>query len=157
MQPRSHHQARALGGARLARAVAIGRAEHRRRDRDARRHLSVGGRRRRRAAASRGTDLADVSRGAFRQEPERPPLPSLVEQLRLVPWLRMRSLRNGLRNKNRRMDLLGIVVSGLFSSILGVGVTFALFAGTKYIFEAHHQPYLGLIFLGLLIWWQLFP
>jgi len=102
--------------------------------------------------------LADVSReDAFRQEPERPPLPSLFEQLRLVAWLRMRSLRNGLRNKNRRMDLLGVVVSGFFSSILVVGVTLALFAGTKYIFEAHHQPYLGLIFLGLLLWWQLFP
>jgi ABC-2 type transport system permease protein len=102
--------------------------------------------------------LVDVSTESSSEgAPERPELPSLAEQLRLVAWLRMRSLRNGLRNKNRRMDLLGVVVSGLFSSILVLGVTFALFAGTKYIFEAHQESYLGLIFLGLLVWWQLFP
>ena len=102
--------------------------------------------------------MADVSReSSFAGAPDRPPLPSLFEQLRLVAWLRMHTLRNGLRNKNRRLDLLGVVVSGLFSSILVLGVTFALFAGTKYIFEQHSQPYLGLIFLGLLVWWQLFP
>ena len=91
------------------------------------------------------------------KETGRPTLPSLLEQLRLVAWLRLRSLRNGLRNKNRRMDLLGIVVSGLFSSLLVLGVTVGLFAGTKYIFNEHHQSYLGLLFLGLLVWWQLFP
>jgi ABC-2 type transport system permease protein len=90
-------------------------------------------------------------------ETDRRPQPSLIEQLRLVAWLRLRSLRNGLRNKNRRMDLLGIVVSGLFSSLLVIGVTIGLFVGTKYIFDEHHQSYLGLLFLGLLIWWQLFP
>jgi hypothetical protein len=84
-------------------------------------------------------------------------LPSLTEQLKLVAWLRWRSLRNGLRSKNRRMDLLGMVVSGLFSSVLVIGITVALFAGTRYIFEEHHEKYLGLIFLALLVWWQLFP
>ena len=84
-------------------------------------------------------------------------LPSLSEQLRLVAWLRWRSLRNGLRNKNRRMDLLGVIVSALFSSVLVIGITVALFAGTKYIFDEHLEKYLGLIFLALLVWWQLFP
>lgn len=84
-------------------------------------------------------------------------LPNLAEQLRLVAWLRWRSLRSGLRNKNRRMDLLGVIVSGLFSSILVLGITIALFVGTKRIFEDHHEKYLGLIFLALLVWWQLFP
>jgi hypothetical protein len=84
-------------------------------------------------------------------------LPSLSEQLRLVAWLRWRSLRNGLRNKNRRMDLLGVIVSALFSSVLVIGITIALFVGTKYIFDEHQEKYLGLIFLALLVWWQLFP
>jgi ABC-2 type transport system permease protein len=84
-------------------------------------------------------------------------LPSLPEQLKLVAWLRWRSLRKGLRSKNRRMDLLGMAVSGLFSSVLVIGITIALFVGTKFIFEEHHEKYLGLIFLGLLVWWQLFP
>jgi len=84
-------------------------------------------------------------------------LPSLTEQLKLVAWLRWRSLRNGLRSKNRRMDFLGMVVSGLFSSVLVIGITVALFVGTRYIFEEHREKYLGLIFLALLVWWQLFP
>lgn len=84
-------------------------------------------------------------------------LPDLSEQLRLVAWLRWRSLRNGLRNKNRRMDLLGIIVSGLFSSVLVLGITIALFVLTKHIFNQHQEKYLGLIFLALLAWWQLFP
>jgi hypothetical protein len=84
-------------------------------------------------------------------------LPSLTEQLKLVAWLRWWSLRNGLRSKNRRMDLLGMVVSGLFSSVLVIAITVALFLGTRYIFEEHREKYLGLIFLALLVWWQLFP
>lgn len=88
----------------------------------------------------------------------RPPdSPDVREQLRLVAWLRWRSLRNGLRSKNRRMDLAGMFVSGLFSSVLVVGVTIALFVATKYIFQEHKEKYLSLIFLALLFWWQLFP
>jgi len=90
-------------------------------------------------------------------QPASSKLPDLTEQLRLVAWLRWRSLRNGLRNKNRRMDLLGIIVSGLFSSILVLGITIALFVGTKHIFDEHQEKYLGLIFLAVLAWWQLFP
>lgn len=100
---------------------------------------------------------ADAPANGAAGEPVRRELPHLTEQLRLVAWLRWRSLRNGLRNKNRRLDLLGIIVSGLFSSVLVIGITIALFFGTKYIFDQHHENYVGLIFLGLLAWWQLFP
>ena len=100
---------------------------------------------------------ADSPTGFSANQTEGPRLPSLGEQLRLVAWLRWRSLRNGLRNRNRRLDLLGMVVSGLFSSLLVVGITIGLFAGTKYIFLEHREPYLSLIFLGLTAWWQLFP
>ena len=90
-------------------------------------------------------------------QPLPPDIPDIAAQLRLVAWLRWRSLRNGLRSKNRRMDLVGMFVSGLFSSVLVIGVTIALFVITKYIFEEHKEKYLGLIFLALLVWWQLFP
>jgi len=83
--------------------------------------------------------------------------PGLTEQLGLVAWLRWRGLRNGLRNKNRRLDLLGVVFSILFSSLLVIGVMIALFVGTAYLFERHQERYFGLIFLALLVWWQLFP
>jgi len=58
---------------------------------------------------------------------------------------------------DRRLDLLGMIVSGLFSSVLVIGIAVALFFGTKYIFDVHHEHYLGLLFLALLVWWQLFP
>src|SRR5262250_1350007 len=95
--------------------------------------------------------------GGSASEAVRPALPDLAQQLRLVAWLRWRSLRNGLRSKNRRMDVLGIIVSALFSSILVLGIAVALFIGTKYIFAEHRETYLSLVFLALLLWWQLFP
>ena len=84
-------------------------------------------------------------------------MPGLGEQLRLVAWLRLRSLRNSLHNKNRRLDLIGVLASGVFSSLLVIGVVIALFAATTYLFKNHQEGYLGLIFLALLVWWQLFP
>ena len=83
--------------------------------------------------------------------------PGLLEQIRLVSWLRWRILRNSLRKKNRRLDLLGLAISGLFSAIFVAGVTVAFFVGTKSLIENHHEQFLGLLFLALLVWWQLFP
>jgi ABC-2 type transport system permease protein len=89
-------------------------------------------------------------------ETERRP-PNLGEQLRLVAWLRWHGLRNSVRNKNRRLDILGVILSGVVSSALVVGVAGAMFVGTEYIFEQHEEKYLSLMFLALLVWWQLFP
>lgn len=86
-----------------------------------------------------------------------PRLPNLGEQLRLVAWLRWHGLRNSVRNKNRRLDILGVILSGVVSGALVVGVAFAMFVGTEYIFEHHAEKYLSLMFLALLVWWQLFP
>ncbi len=33
----------------------------------------------------------------------------------------------------------------------------AFFAGTAYLLEEHQEQYFGLLFLALLVWWQLFP
>ncbi|HKF26457.1 MAG TPA: hypothetical protein VKB24_10780, partial [Candidatus Acidoferrum sp.] len=102
--------------------------------------------------------MADLIAGPpAARPPERPGAPALGEQLRLVAWLRWRSLRNGLHNKNRRLDLLGVFFSGLFSSVLVVGITAALFVATRYILTEHQERYLGLIFLALLVWWQALP
>ena len=84
-------------------------------------------------------------------------LPNLSEQLRLVAWLRWHGLRNSVRNKNRRLDILGVILSGVVSGALVVGVAFAMFVGTEYIFEHNQEKYFSLMFLALLVWWQLFP
>jgi ABC-2 type transport system permease protein len=83
--------------------------------------------------------------------------PGTGEQLRLVAWLRWRTLRNSLANKNKRLDMIGMAVSAVFSSLLVIGVAVALLAGTLALFSRHQEKYFGLVFLGLLVWWQLFP
>jgi len=83
--------------------------------------------------------------------------PSLAEQLRLVTWVRWKGLRNGLRNKNRRLDLFGLICAGFFGSLLVIGIAIGLFVATTFLFEKHYEQYLGLVFLGIFVWWQMFP
>jgi ABC-2 type transport system permease protein len=83
--------------------------------------------------------------------------PGLAEQIRAVAWLRWRVLRNSLRNKSRRLDLVGLIFSGFFSLLFVIGVTLAFFFVTRYLFENHLEPLFGLVFLALLVWWQSFP
>jgi ABC-2 type transport system permease protein len=90
--------------------------------------------------------MADVSAG-----------PGLIEQIRIVSWLRWHILRNSFRNKNRRLDLLGLIFSGFLSAIFVAGVTVAFFLGTKILLQQEHQQFLSLLFLALFAWWQLFP
>jgi hypothetical protein len=81
----------------------------------------------------------------------------LIEQIRLVAWLRWYILRNSFRNKSRRLDLLGLIFSSIFSALFVIGITIAFFLGTKSLLNHHHQQFLGLFFLALFLWWQLFP
>ena len=62
--------------------------------------------------------MADVTR-----------LPGVFEQIRVVAALRWRIVRNNLRKKNNRLDLLGIIILGVLSGLLVVGVSFAFYAG----------------------------
>jgi len=82
---------------------------------------------------------------------------ALREQIRLVAWLRWRVLRNSISNKNRRLDLIGLIFSGFFSLLFVIGVTFGFYFVTKSLFEKHREPLFGLVFLALLVWWQAFP
>src|SRR5258707_13418697 len=81
----------------------------------------------------------------------------LTEQIRNVVWLHWRVLRNSLNSKSRKLDLIGLVFSGFFSAIFVAGITVALFSGTRSLLEHHEEQFLGLLFLALLVWWQLFP
>ena len=81
----------------------------------------------------------------------------LADQIRLIAWLRWRVLRNSISNKNRRLDLIGLIFSGFFSLLFVIGVTFGFFFVTKALFEKHLEPLFGLVFLALLVWWQSFP
>ena len=82
---------------------------------------------------------------------------SLAQQIRLVAGLRWRIIRHSFSNKSRRLDLLGLIFSGVFGALFVIGVTIALFFGTRSLLENHLEQFLGLLFLALLLWWQLFP
>ena len=47
---------------------------------------------------------------------------SVFEQVRLVAGLRWRILRNSLRKKNNRLDLIGLIFTGVFSGLLVIKI-----------------------------------
>src|SRR5258708_8199929 len=83
--------------------------------------------------------------------------PGLLEQIRLVSQLRWRVLRNNLRKKSRRVDLIGVVISSVIGSIFVAGISVVFFLGTRAMLANHLEKYFGLLFLALLVWWQIFP
>ena len=82
---------------------------------------------------------------------------SLAQQIRLVAGLRWRIIRHSFSNKSRRLDLLGLVFSSLFGALFVIGVMIAFFVGTRIILERQQEQWLSLLYLALLVWWQLFP
>src|SRR5437899_12488935 len=72
----------------------------------------------------------------------------ILTQVRVVAGLRWRILRNGLRKKASRFDLLGLILLGVFSGFFVVGLCVAFFTGA-YAFLSEGR--LGLF--GLLLWW----
>src|SRR6266576_1522674 len=83
--------------------------------------------------------------------------PGLLEQIRLVSQLRWRVLRNNLRKKNRRLDLIGVIISSISGTIFVAGISLVFFLGTRGMLANHLEKYFGLLFLALLVWWQIFP
>jgi ABC-2 type transport system permease protein len=83
-------------------------------------------------------------------------LPGLFEQIRLVAQLRWRILRNGLKNKNRAWDLVGVIVTGTTMGLFVIGVSFAFYFGTAR-FLTERPSFIGLQFWGIFVWWQILP
>ena len=83
--------------------------------------------------------------------------PGLLEQIRLVSQLRWRVLRNNLRKKSRRLDLIGVVISSIIGTIFVAGISLVFFLGIRAMLANHSEKYFGLLFLALLVWWQIFP
>src|SRR5262249_36777317 len=102
--------------------------------------------RRRGTPECRGVVVADVVR-----------LPGLFEQIRLVAGLRWRILRNNLKNKQRVLDLIGVVISSIMGIFLVVGIAIGVFAGTISFLQNHHEARMALLFWGIFLWWQVMP
>src|SRR5437879_9529070 len=85
------------------------------------------------------------------------PSVSISEQIRLVAALRWRILRNSLRKKNNRLDLIGLIFTGVFASVLVVGLSFAFYAGAYAFISQGRLEWMSLLFWGIFLFWQLFP
>lgn len=84
-------------------------------------------------------------------------MPGVGQQLKLIAGLRWNILRNSLRRKNNRWDLIGMVWVGILSALLVFGLCFAFFAGTYEFLLRNRAPYIGFLFWALFLWWQVFP
>jgi ABC-2 type transport system permease protein len=85
------------------------------------------------------------------------PFPGVIEQLKAVAGLRWLILKNGMRRKNNRWDLIGMVVAGVFSGLFVIGMCFAFYVGA-YAFLGKGRPsWIALLFWGIFLYWQLIP
>ncbi len=78
-------------------------------------------------------------------------------QIRLVAELRWRILRNHLRRKNSKLDLLGLIWAGIVSSIMVVGLSFAFCWGAYISLSTGQFGWLVLLFWSIFLFWQVFP
>jgi ABC-2 type transport system permease protein len=81
----------------------------------------------------------------------------MLTQVRAVAGLRWRILRNGLRKKASRLDLLGLILLGLFTGFFVVGLCVAFFTGAYAFLSEGRFGLFELLFWGIFLVWQLFP
>lgn len=84
-------------------------------------------------------------------------LPGLLAHIRLVAGLRWRILRNNLKNKNRVLDVVGVVVSSFVGFLFVAGLSVAFFAGTLTFLKNGRAGWLALLYWAIFLWWQVMP
>jgi hypothetical protein len=80
---------------------------------------------------------------------------SFPEQIRLVAGLRWQILRNQLRKKGSRVDLLGMLLAAIFGGLVVFGLSFAFYWGAYTSVSTGEFKWLVLLFWGVLAFWQL--
>ena len=83
--------------------------------------------------------------------------PGVFEQIRLVSALRWRLLRNSLRRKNSRLDIIGVILVGVLGGIFVAGLCFAFYAGAYAFLSTGRPGWMALLFWGIFVFWQVFP
>ncbi len=81
----------------------------------------------------------------------------VASQIRLVAELRWRILRNQLRRKNSKLDLIGLIWAAIFSGVMVIGLSFAFCWGAYISISTGHFGWLVLLFWGVFLFWQVFP
>ena len=82
---------------------------------------------------------------------------SLARQIGLLAWLRWRFLRNSLRTKNSRLDLIGLIVLGVFASLFVLGLCFVFFAAAYNFASTGRLGWFDLLLWAVFVWWQFLP
>jgi ABC-2 type transport system permease protein len=82
---------------------------------------------------------------------------SLLQQIRLVVGLRWKLLRNKLRQKNNRLDLIGMIIASVFGAVLVLGLSSAFYSGAHEFITRGRGKWIALLFWGIFVWWQIFP
>jgi ABC-2 type transport system permease protein len=82
---------------------------------------------------------------------------SIISQIRLVTELRWRILRNNLRRKNNRLDLIGLIWAAIVSSVIIIGLSFAFGWGAYFSISTRHFGWLAFLFWSVFLFWQCFP
>jgi hypothetical protein len=80
--------------------------------------------------------------------------PGIGEQIALVAGLRWRILRNQLRRKNSRLDLIGMIWAAIFASLLVVGLSFAFYWGAYSFLSGGHSGWMAWLFWAIFLFWQ---
>src|SRR3977135_1310366 len=82
---------------------------------------------------------------------------SIFEQIRLVAGLRWRILRNSLRKKSNRLDLIGLIFTGVFSGMFVLGLCFAFYMGAYFFLSKGRGSGIALLFWAIFLFWQVIP
>jgi ABC-2 type transport system permease protein len=62
-----------------------------------------------------------------------------------------------MRRKSNRLDLIGLVLSGIFSSLVVLGLCFAFYAGSYSFLSRGRLGWIALLYWAIFFWWQIFP
>ena len=81
----------------------------------------------------------------------------IAEQIHLVAGLRWQILRNSLRKKNNRLDLIGLIFACFISGIFVLGLCFAFYGGAYFFLSKGRPDWMALLFWGIFLFWQVFP
>src|SRR5260370_21387792 len=62
-----------------------------------------------------------------------------------------------MRKRNNRLDLIGMIFTGVFGGILVLGLSFAFYAGAYASLSQGRLEWMPLLFWGIFLFWQIFP
>ena len=81
----------------------------------------------------------------------------LRRQIRLIAELRWRVLRNLIRNRNSRLDILGLIWAALFGCVFVIGLCWLFWWGAYFSVSTGHFAWLLVLFWSISLFWQAFP